>query len=68
MLVACEGVATLFHCSVHSLADGEVTLESMEMAGNLLDLTLLDDVIILSIDGVHRSGSVTELETSKVCS
>ena len=37
------------------------------MDGNLLDLLVLDDIIIVSLDNVHKAGSVTEVDSSTVC-
>ncbi|KAJ9648411.1 tRNA (guanine-N(7)-)-methyltransferase non-catalytic subunit trm82 [Coniosporium tulheliwenetii] len=61
VLVACEGVPALFHFSTLNVGDEQhpTNLEVLLLSGNPLDVAVLEDSIIVSIDNCHESGSIS---------
>ncbi|KAF1981339.1 hypothetical protein K402DRAFT_467610 [Aulographum hederae CBS 113979] len=67
VLVACEGVASLFYASVANIEDpsASVTLGVIALEGNPLDVTLYDQSFVVSIDSMHRPNSTTSVVEDK---
>jgi hypothetical protein len=66
--VAVEGQPYLFHCPVLTGIPFAVdtSLEFAILAGNVLDVTVADGIVILSVDNIHTPGSIEDVDSSTV--
>jgi hypothetical protein len=61
-------VPAIFHVPVSSLRDEkEHAIGFIPLAGNPLDVAVVDGGIIVSMDIVHETGSITSVDESEVC-
>jgi tRNA (guanine-N(7)-)-methyltransferase subunit TRM82 len=67
LLVTCEGIPAIFHLPVASLRDSkEHAIGFIPLAGNPLDITVVDGGIIVSVDTIHEPGSITIVDQGEV--
>jgi hypothetical protein len=66
--VAVEGQPFLFHCPIlpGTPFAVDLSLEFASLSGNLLDVTIADGVVIVSVDNIHTPGSIKDVDTSTV--
>ena len=63
---ASEGVPALFFCSVSDLPKEDCPISFVSLPGNLLDIAVIDDLIIASVDNIHKAGSTSEVDENNV--
>ena len=64
LVVTVEGVPAVLHVPVASLrsekANDEISF--LPLNGNVLDIGLIGDAMIVSLDNIHQSGSITDID------
>lgn len=71
MLVACEGVPALFHFTIRGQGASSALSNVIQLNGNALGVAFVSvsttaATVVVSVDNVHKPGSVTEVRETEV--
>ncbi|KAL9093930.1 MAG: hypothetical protein Q9165_003853 [Trypethelium subeluteriae] len=64
LILTCEGVPALFYIQISSLTDYNVPrVHTVPLLGNVLDVTIMSDLVVAAIDNVHQPWSTSVLQS-----
>ncbi|KAF2230764.1 hypothetical protein EV356DRAFT_508232 [Viridothelium virens] len=64
LIVTCEGVPALIYIQVSSLTDYDTPrVHTVPLLGNVLDVTVMSDLVVAAIDNIHQPWSTSALHS-----